>query len=183
MADSPQQQLILVGPMGSGKTTLGRRVAEQLGLQFIDCDEALEKQTGVEVSRIFDIEGERGFRERETRMLEQLLQRNRALIATGGGVVTVAANRRLLKQAGTVVWLQTSVAQQLRRLAQDRKRPLLQTGDRRRRLEELAAARDPLYAEVADLEFRAGRRSLAQGAQALADALATQTKVSNHEQD
>ena len=181
MPESGQHQVILVGPMGSGKTTLGRRVAKQLGLRFVDCDEELEKQTGAEVSLIFDIEGEHGFRERETRMLKQLLQQDRVLIATGGGVVTVAANRQLLKGTGTVVWLRTSVAQQLRRLSQDRKRPLLQTEDRRGRLESMAATRDPLYAEVADMEFRAGRRSLAQGAQALAEALENRMKAGSHE--
>ena len=164
-------RVVLVGPMGSGKTTLGRRVASRLGLTFLDCDEEIEKRSGASVNLIFDIEGEAGFRERETRMLEELLQRDHVLIATGGGVVTVPENRALLKRAGLVVWLRTSVAQQLRRLELDRKRPLLQTPDRRARLEAMAEQRNPLYADVSDLEFSSGQRSVPRVAQALMDTI------------
>ncbi len=169
MSADAAHRVFLVGPMGSGKTTLGRRAAERLGLTFLDCDEEIEHRTGASVNLIFDIEGEEGFRKRETGMLRELAARDDVLIATGGGVVTRAENRQLLHQSGLVVWLQASVPQQLRRLELDRKRPLLQAPDRRARLEHLAKERDPLYAEVADLRFRSRRRGVARVADALAE--------------
>ncbi|MEM1412678.1 MAG: shikimate kinase, partial [Pseudomonadota bacterium] len=109
-------RVFLVGPMGSGKTTLGRRAAKLLGMAFIDCDEEIERRTGASVNLIFDIEGEAGFREREARLLAELAGSEGLLVATGGGVVTGEANRAVLKDSGLVVWLPTSVQQQLRRL-------------------------------------------------------------------
>jgi shikimate kinase len=162
--------------MGSGKTTLGKRVAQLLGLEFFDCNEEIVARTGASVNLIFDIEGEHGFRERECEMLKTLARRDNALIATGGGVVTVAENRALLRKGGLVVWLQTPVAQQIKRLEQDRKRPLLQAPDRRARLEAMAAARDPLYAEVADLTFRSRQRGVTRVAQELAACIDAATK-------
>ena len=151
--------LFLVGPTGSGKTTVGRRVAATLGYRFADCDEEIERRTGVSINLIFDIEGESGFRQRESQVLDELSRQGGTLIATGGGAVLSAANRRILSERGFVIWLQTSVNQQLKRLELDRQRPLLQTPDRRARLEEQARQRDPLYAEVADLAFRSGDHS------------------------
>lgn len=151
--------IYFIGPMGSGKTTIGQRVAVQLGLEFVDSDHELEAQTGASVNLIFDVEGEAGFRARESRMLEQLTRRQGVLVATGGGVVTQARNRELLSRHGLVVYLRTSVAQQLSRLRRDRSRPLLQTDDRRERLERLAEERNPLYQEVADIEFPSQSRS------------------------
>lgn len=168
MHDELARRVILVGPMGSGKTTLGRRAASHLHLDFVDCDEAIEARTGASVNLIFDIEGEAGFRSRERRMLRELAERQRVLIATGGGVVTEQRNRQLIKSAGLVVWLQVPVDQQLRRLKQDRKRPLLQTPDRRERLITMAEQRDPLYGEVSNLTFRSRHRSVARAAQDLA---------------
>jgi len=164
-------RVFLVGPMGSGKTTLGRRAAQQLGLTFYDCDEEIVARTGASVNLIFDIEGEEGFRLRERQMLEELARRDGVLIATGGGVVTVPENRTLLRESGLVIWLQTSVAQQLKRLAQDRKRPLLQAPDREERLEAMAAERNPLYGQVAHSTFRARQRNVARAAQQLADCI------------
>ena len=112
--DERVANVYLIGPMGSGKTTIGQRVARQLGLEFLDCDQELEAQTGASVSLIFDVEGEEGFRERETRMLEKLTARRGVLVATGGGVVLRPENRDLLRRSGLVVYLRTSVAQQLR---------------------------------------------------------------------
>lgn len=169
MSVTAGRRVFLVGPMGSGKTTLGRRVARRLELEFLDCDEEIEQRTGASVNLIFDIEGEAGFRERETAMLRRLADRDEVLVATGGGVVTMPENRELLRHSGLVVWLQTSVAQQLRRLEKDRKRPLLQAPDRRARLEALAERRDPLYAEVADVAFRSKQRSLTRTAEELSD--------------
>lgn len=158
--------------MGSGKTTLGRRVARVLGLDFLDCDEEIEQHTGASVNLIFDIEGEAGFREREARMLTSLARRNGVLLATGGGAVLREANRELLRRRGLVVWLHTTVDQQLERLRLDRQRPLLQTPDRRERLEALAAERDPLYAEAAHLDFRPRQAPLGAVAAQLAEAIA-----------
>lgn len=144
-------RLILIGPMGSGKTTVGRALASELGLAFVDVDEAIEARCGVEVDRIFEIEGEAGFRRRETQMIDELTQLNDVVIATGGGSVLSEENRVLLQTRGTTVWLKTSVQQQLRRLAKDRRRPLLQIPDRRKRLESMATIRDPLYEACADI--------------------------------
>ncbi len=155
----PSGNIFLVGPMGSGKTTVGRRVARELELSFFDCDEEIEKQTGADIRLIFDIEGEKGFRKREAQMLRELAARENALIATGGGAVLSAENRALLKKRGFVVWLRTSVDQQLHRLENDKQRPLLQSPERRPKLDELARERDPLYREVADLVFESRDRS------------------------
>lgn len=151
--------IFLVGPMGSGKTTIGRQVAERLGLEFFDCDEEIEKRTGASINLIFDIEGEAGFRQREAGMLKSLAEREGALIATGGGVVLSAANRRLMKRNGFVVWLRTPVEHQLQRLENDKQRPLLQGSGRRQKLENLAKERDPLYREVADMVFESRARN------------------------
>lgn len=167
--NSPPANVYLVGPMGSGKTTIGQRVARHLGLKFLDCDHELEAQTGASVSLIFDVEGEEGFRERETRMLEQISARRGLLVATGGGVVLRERNRALLRGSGLVVYLSTSVAQQLRRLNRDRTRPLLQTEDRKDKLTRLAVQRNPLYEELADIEFPSQNRSVEVSARALAD--------------
>ena len=152
--------IFLIGPMGSGKTTIGQRLAKLLGLEFLDCDHELEAATGASVSLIFDVEGEEGFRARETKMLDQLTARSGVLIATGGGVVLREENRDLLRERGTVVYLRTSVSQQLRRLSRDKSRPLLQTEDRRAKLTRLAEERNPLYREITDIEFPARNRGL-----------------------
>ncbi len=153
--------IVLIGPMGSGKSTIGRRVATTLGMDFIDCDQELEQRLGVEVGLIFDIEGESGFREREHRMLTELCDREGMVIATGGGVVMSAENCAIIRQRGFVVYLETPVDQQLNRLCLDKKRPLLQTPDRREKLEALALQRNPLYLELADLTIQSTSRSLA----------------------
>lgn len=163
--------LFLVGPTGSGKTTMGRRVARHLGMDFFDCDEEIERHTGASVNLIFDIEGEAGFRKRESQVLAELAGRRNALVATGGGAVLLAENRELLQRSGFVVWLQTTVDQQLQRLELDRQRPLLQTANRRARLEQQALERDPLYGEVADLVFVSGNHSVRKMARELTNQL------------
>ena len=163
--------VFLVGPMGSGKTTIGQRLAELLGLEFLDCDRELEARTGASVSLIFDVEGEAGFRSREAQMLEELAARDGILLATGGGVVIDAANRETLRRRGLVVYLKTSVEQQLRRLGRDRSRPLLQTADRRERLQRLAEQRNPLYEAIAEIEFPARNKGPDAVARQLADVI------------
>lgn len=148
------RNIALVGPMGSGKTTVGRVLASRLGLEFVDLDQAIEQRCGVEVALIFEIEGESGFRARERAMLEEIIRRDGILLATGGGSVLDPDNRALLRARALVVWLQTSVDQQIKRLARDQRRPLLRAPNRRQRLEQLATERDPVYGECAHLRVR-----------------------------
>jgi len=159
--------IFLIGPMGSGKTSLGRRIAPNLGLEFIDVDEELEKRCGVEVAVIFDIEGEKGFRERESNLLAEIACVPGQLVATGGGSVLSERNREVIRANGTVVWLKTTVGQQIRRLERDKRRPLLAAPDRRTRLTEMAEQRNPVYASLADLVFESQNRPLVQMAGAL----------------
>ena len=165
------ENIFLIGPMGSGKTTLGRHVAKILGLEFLDCDRELEKQTGASVNLIFDIEGESGFREREAQILRNIAARQGVLVSTGGGVVMRKTNRDVLRHNGFIVWLKTSVEQQIKRLDYDKTRPLLQTPDREKRLRDLARKRDPRYRELADLVFDSRQRNVKFMAEELADAI------------
>jgi len=150
---NPSSNLALVGPMGAGKTSIGRRVAERFGLHFVDMDQYIVEEAGCSIAMIFEIMGEPGFRALEKRTLAKLMQNSGQLIATGGGVVLDAENRRCLHNHGFVVYLRTSVATQLQRLLHDRTRPLLQRDDREQVLYEMAAFREPLYVDVADLVF------------------------------
>ena len=169
---NPAPNLFFIGPMGAGKSTLGKRVAEALGLPFLDLDHEIQAQCGADIPLIFDVEGECGFRRRESAMLAEFAARDGVALATGGGAILAEANRRLLRERGFVVFLETTVDEQLERLARDRKRPLLAAPDRHERLLVLAAQRDPLYREIADLTVPAGHRgSVAQVAQQLAGQL------------
>lgn len=150
---NPSANLILVGPMGAGKTCIGQRLAGLFGLRLLDADHEIERDSGATIAQVFEREGEAGFRARETAMLARLLDAEGILLATGGGAVLDARNRALLRERGFVVHLQASVEQQLARLAHDTTRPLLARPDREQVLRGLAAIRTPLYAEVADLAF------------------------------
>jgi shikimate kinase len=150
---NPSCNLFLVGPTGAGKTSVGRRLAAHYGLAFVDLDHEIEHACGVPVSRVFEAEGEAGFRRRESALLDECSQRADVLLVTGAGAVLAADNRRLLAARGYVVWLQATLEQQLERLRHDTQRPLLAGADRRGRLQAMAATRDPLYDEVADLEI------------------------------
>lgn len=152
------RRIFLVGPMAAGKSTIGRDLAAELGLAFLDADREIEQRCGVDIPTIFDFEGEAGFRQRERTMIDQLTQRDGIVLATGGGAVLDADNRRHLAERGTVIYLVTTVAEQLRRTRQDRSRPLLQVADRRATLERLQEERDPLYREIADLVVETDRR-------------------------
>jgi shikimate kinase len=142
--------IFLVGPMGAGKSTIGKMLADRTGRRFIDADSVIVEKTGVEIDLIFEIEGEAGFRKRESRLIEELTGQDGVVLATGGGAVLDAGNRKLLKQRGRVVYLQASAEQLYERTAKDRKRPLLQTEDRLGKIREILAAREPLYKEIAD---------------------------------
>ncbi|HLS84033.1 MAG TPA: shikimate kinase [Arenimonas sp.] len=170
---NPAPNLVLVGPMGAGKSSIGKRLAERLALEFVDCDQRLEELTGAPVPVIFECEGETGFRWRESALIAELMQGRGQLLATGGGAVLAPANRAALSTRGFVVHLAVGVEQQLERLARDRQRPLLNTPDRRARLEALASERDPLYAEVADLVFASDGLSVATATERLAALLAS----------
>jgi len=150
--------VFLIGPMGSGKSTIGRLLSNELGQEFIDSDRAIEERAGADIPWIFDVEGESGFRDREQMVIDLLSQQERIVLATGGGAVLRAENRTNLKSRGYVVYLQTSVEQQLERTARDRNRPLLQNDDPKGVLVKLMAERDPLYRECADLIVRTDRR-------------------------
>jgi shikimate kinase len=148
---NPAPNLILVGPTGAGKTSIGKRVAERFGLAFVDADQAIVDRTGASIATLFEHVGEAGFREREKATLHELLAGHGQLISTGGGAVLDADNRIQMKQRGYVVYLQVSVEAQLKRLGRCTNRPLLQRPDREQVLQDMAVAREPLYREVADL--------------------------------
>lgn len=152
--------LILVGMMGSGKTTMARLLARHFGMDFIDSDEEIQKRTGVTIPHIFDIEGEAGFRLRETAVIGDLMARDNMVLATGGGAVLAEQNREMLRQNGIVIYLKASVHDLWLRTRHDRNRPLLQTGDPRAKLTELYNQRDPLYREIADIVIQSGKQSV-----------------------
>jgi shikimate kinase len=151
--------LILVGMMGSGKTTVGRMLARQLGKVFVDSDEEIIKRTGVTVPHIFDVEGEAGFRQREAAAIRELTGRENLVLATGGGAVLDEKNREMLQQNGVVVYLKASVHDLWQRTRHDRNRPLLQTDNPHARLAELFQQRDPLYRQVSDIVVQSGKQS------------------------
>ncbi|UWX04387.1 shikimate kinase [Pseudoxanthomonas sp. NC8] len=148
---NPAPNLVLVGPMGAGKTSIGRRLTERFGLDFVDADLHIEQRAGATITSIFDHVGEAGFRERERAALTELLAGRGQLVATGGGAVLAAENRRLMRERGFVVYLTAGLESQIKRLHRDRTRPLLQRADREDVLREMARHREPLYREVADL--------------------------------
>ena len=161
--------------MGAGKSTIGRHLAELFEFPFVDLDHEIEERTGASISLIFDLEGESGFRHREAAMLDELSQRDGIVLATGGGAILEATSRVHLRERGFVIWLDASIDVQLARLARDRHRPLLKADDRRARLDELAATRNPLYTEVSDLHIPcSGVGNTLHAALILADNLRTQ---------
>ena len=152
--------IFLVGMMGAGKTSVGRLLARRIGKSFCDSDQVIEDRTGVKIPVIFDIEGEQGFRARESAILDELSQRDDIVLATGGGAVLDPENRIRLRQRGTVVYLRAAIKDLLHRTRHDRNRPLLQTTDPRARLGEIYELRDPLYREIAHVVIDTGSQSL-----------------------
>tara|TARA_Y100000590_G_scaffold131492_1_gene150238 strand:- start:72 stop:578 length:507 start_codon:yes stop_codon:yes gene_type:complete len=152
-------RLIIIGPMASGKSTVGRRLSNRLNLKFIDIDKEIEKSAGVSISWIFDVEGEERFREREVKELAKSINNNNCVISTGGGAILSKENREVLKK-GTVIYLKTSIQTQLERTINDKKRPLLQNSNNREQtLRELKKIRDPLFEECANITIKEGKNS------------------------
>jgi shikimate kinase len=155
-----KSNLFLVGPMGSGKSAVGKQLARLLGLPFYDSDTEIERRTGVDIPFIFEKEGEAGFRQREHETLEVLTAMKHIVLATGGGAVLLPENRRMLAERGRVVYLETSIAQQVERVRQGRTRPLLSKVDPAVKLGELMELRAPLYAEIADVTVTTDNRKV-----------------------
>lgn len=153
-------RIILVGPMGSGKSTIGRQLANNLKKEFKDSDHEIVARTGASIPLIFEIEGEEGFRRREAAMIDELTQLEDIVLATGGGAVLREENRHHLEQRGVVIYLYASVDQLFERTSRDHNRPLLQTENPRQKLQELMEQRDPLYREVADMVVHTDDRSI-----------------------
>jgi len=153
--------IFLIGLMGAGKTSVGRFIAKRLNKAFYDCDQEIERRTGVKIPVIFEIEGEPGFRAREMAILRELVELHDIVLATGGGAVLTENSRRLLKQNGTVVYLHATIDELWRRTRHDRNRPLLQTTDSRTTLRQLLEQRDPLYRETAHIIIETGDQNLA----------------------
>jgi shikimate kinase len=143
--------IFLIGPMGAGKSTIGRRLARKLKLEFLDSDQAIENRTGARIALIFEIEGEEGFRKRESEIIDELTNQSGVVLATGGGAVLDPVNRQKLAERGLVVYLRAGLDKLLKRTARDTKRPLLNTDNPRERIKELLNTRTPLYEEIADL--------------------------------
>ncbi|MGD8591015.1 MAG: shikimate kinase AroK [Chromatiales bacterium] len=154
-----KQNLFLIGPMGAGKTTVGKQLAHVLGLEFVDSDLEIQRRTGVDIPTIFEFEGEEGFRKRERAIIEELTALEGVVLATGGGAVLDEQNRRLLTSRGYVVYLQCTPEQQYERTCRDRNRPLLQTDDPLARLKSLMEQREPFYLQTADLVIVSDRRN------------------------
>jgi shikimate kinase len=146
-----KRNIYLIGPMGTGKTAVGKHLGRLLGVPFVDSDAEIERLAGVDIPYIFEQEGEAGFRQRERDAIATLTRREPIVLATGGGAILAPENRNLLRDTGIVVFLQTSLAQQLHRVGRGRGRPMLKGVDMPQRLAELRAIRDPLYNEIADV--------------------------------
>jgi len=144
--------------MGAGKSTIGRMLSQELNLDFVDSDKVIEERAGANIPWIFDVEGESGFRDREQSVIKELSEQERILLATGGGAVIREANRLQLRSNGFVVYLHTTVDQQLERTAKDKNRPLLQNENPREILENLFFERDPLYRQTCDLIIETDKR-------------------------
>lgn len=153
------ERVVLVGPMGAGKSTIGRMLAKELGYRFLDSDRIIEDRCGANIPWIFDVEGEDGFRQRETAMLDELSETRSTVLATGGGAVMRPENHALLRKNAVVIYLKTSIEQQVERTRKDRNRPLLQNDDPEGVLRRLFAVRDPLYTKLADIVMFTDRKS------------------------
>lgn len=154
-----KRNIFLIGPMGAGKSTIGRQLAQQLNMEFIDSDHEIERRTGADIAWVFDVEGEEGFRDREEKVINELTEKQGIVLATGGGSVKSKETRNRLSARGVVVYLETTIEKQLARTQRDKKRPLLQVDAPREVLEALAQERNPLYEEIADVTIQTDDQS------------------------
>jgi len=152
--------IFLIGPMGAGKTTIGTALAKKTGREFFDSDKVIEERTGASISLIFDIEGEAGFRKRESAVIDELTKQSGIVLATGGGAVLSEANRACLTGRGTVIYLQASIKSLIRRTSRDRNRPLLQNSNPAQKMRDLVEQREPIYLALADLIIHTGNRTV-----------------------
>lgn len=155
-----KESIFLIGPMGSGKSSVGKVLADRMSYHFVDSDHVIEDKTGVSIPMIFDIEGEVGFRERERQAIDELTQMSETVLATGGGAILNEDNRKHLRSRGFVVYLKSSVDTLVQRTKHDRNRPLLQSADPRKILTEILEQREPLYMDVADLIIETERAAI-----------------------
>lgn len=173
-----KRNIFLIGPMGAGKSTIGRQLAQILGMEFVDSDSEIEQRAGADISWIFDVEGESGFRKREERIINELTQRQGIVLSTGGGAILSKETRNHLSARGTVVYLETTVDKQHQRTLRDKKRPLLQdVTDPRQVLEDLAKVRNPLYEEIADITMSTDEQNAKNMANQLIDLLEQYSSV------
>ncbi|ABV85566.1 shikimate kinase AroK [Shewanella pealeana] len=154
-----KRNIFLVGPMGAGKSTIGRHLAQMLHLEFHDSDQEIESRTGADIAWVFDVEGEEGFRIRETQVVADLTEKQGIVLATGGGSIQSKEIRNNLSARGIVVYLETTIDKQVARTQRDKRRPLLQVDDPREVLESLAEVRNPLYEEIADVIVKTDEQS------------------------
>ena len=154
-----KRNIFLIGPMGAGKSTIGRHLAQMLHLDFHDSDQEIEKRTGADIAWVFDVEGEEGFRKRETTVISDLSEMQGIVLATGGGSIQSKEIRNFLSARGFVVYLETTIDKQVARTQRDKRRPLLQVDDPREVLETLAKTRNPLYEEIADVVVKTDDQS------------------------
>lgn len=154
------ENIFLIGLMGAGKSTIGRQLARELDKDFRDSDSEIEKRTGVSIDVIFDIEGEQGFRRRETGMLKELVEKRGIVLATGGGAVLAPENQQLLRDNGLIIYLRATAEHLAGRVRLDRRRPLLQSGDKLAKIRELLTQREPIYQQLADMVIETNNRSI-----------------------
>ncbi|CAL4044000.1 shikimate kinase AroK [Buchnera aphidicola] len=156
-----KRNIFLIGPMGAGKSTIGRQLSQQLRMEFYDSDQEIEKRTGADLSWVFDVEGEKGFRDREKKIIDELTKLHGIILATGGGSIKSKEARNQLSSRGIVIYLKTTIEKQLLRTQRDKKRPLLQKDilTRREILENLAYERNPFYQEIADIVVNTDEKS------------------------
>jgi shikimate kinase len=152
--------IFLIGPMGAGKTTMGRQIARRLNMDFEDSDHAIEAHTGVDIPLIFEKEGEAGFRKREAAIIDELTRKSRLVLATGGGAVLSKENRQHLQNRGIVIYLHSDIKHLLERVGHDKNRPLLQTSNPAETLRKIMQIREPLYRETADIIINTGQQSI-----------------------
>ena len=176
------KNIILVGLMGAGKSTIGRNLAKRLNKEFYDSDKVIEERTGVDIARIFEIEGEEGFRDREAQIIEELCQLEDIVLATGGGGVLREQNRTNMKKYGQVIYLCTSAELLYSRIRFDKSRPLMQTANPLETLRNLLKQREPLYKEVSDLVVMTGKQKANFLVKRIEDALIKQQRIKTKEE-